>query len=156
MNWWQSTIWGIVLFLIGLAGGAKLGMQYMSCLEIRNEPRTVSYVGTYGLTCQSIQTALNKAIRKGGAIVLLNDATYVLGTNVLFMGPNVTLQGCSWDTVLDCSTIQSESDYDPTREVKKTIEKLVGQRCESLIKQDYNRICEKITDEITKSKLVKK
>ena len=42
------------------------------------------------------------------------------------------------------------------REIKKTIEKLVEARCESLIKQDYNRICEKITDEITKSKLVKK
>lgn len=45
---------------------------------------------------------------------------------------------------------------DDKYEVKKEIERLVKQRVESLIKQDYNRILEKIVDDITASKLVKK
>lgn len=44
---------------------------------------------------------------------------------------------------------------DKKYEVKKEIEHQVKMRVDSLIKQDYNRVLEKITDEITKSKLVK-
>ena len=43
------------------------------------------------------------------------------------------------------------SSYD----VKREIEKLVKERVESLIKQDYNKVLEKIVDELSKSKLVK-
>jgi hypothetical protein len=42
-----------------------------------------------------------------------------------------------------------------TWEMKKVIENLVKERCSSLIKGEYDKICEKITDEITKSKIVK-
>lgn len=46
---------------------------------------------------------------------------------------------------------QMNSTYD----VKREIERLVKERVEALIRRDYNRVLEKITDEITKSKLVK-
>ena len=49
-----------------------------------------------------------------------------------------------------------KKQMDSSWDVKRTIGKLVENRCASLIKQDYNKICEKITDEITKSKLIKK
>ena len=49
-----------------------------------------------------------------------------------------------------------KKNMDEKYEVKKEIERLVKQRVESLIKQDYNRILEKIVDDITASKLVKK
>lgn len=42
-----------------------------------------------------------------------------------------------------------------TYDVKKEIEQLVKERVDSLVRQNYNRVLEKITDEITKSKLVK-
>lgn len=41
-------------------------------------------------------------------------------------------------------------------EVKKTIDKQVSSRVDALIKQDLNAVVEKIVDELTKSKLVKK
>lgn len=45
---------------------------------------------------------------------------------------------------------------DDKYEVKKMIENLVHQRVNSLIKQEYDKALEKITDEITKSRIVKK
>lgn len=49
-----------------------------------------------------------------------------------------------------------KSQMDAKYEVKREIERLVKERVESLIRQDYNRVLEKITDEISKSRLVKK
>lgn len=44
---------------------------------------------------------------------------------------------------------------DDTYEVKRVIEKQVAERVQSLIKQDYNKVIEKIVDEISKTRLVK-
>jgi len=41
-------------------------------------------------------------------------------------------------------------------EMKRVIENLVKERCASLMKKEYGAVCEKITDELTKSRLVKK
>lgn len=61
-----------------------------------------------------------------------------------------------YDSFTDLFRKKVKQALDSSWDVKRTIEKLVDARCNSLIKQDYDRICEKITDEITKSKLIKK
>ena len=46
--------------------------------------------------------------------------------------------------------------FDKSYDIDKTIKRLTNERIDALVKKDYNAIVEKIVDELTASKLIKK
>jgi len=60
----------------------------------------------------------------------------------------------TYQSFADLFKIHLKRAMDEKYEVKRDIDRLVGQRVDSLIKQDYQRVLTKIVDEISKSRIV--